>query len=481
MEPQLRTLVIAGSPAEGGRLTHPLIRAGLAVGARRVADADELVSELRRGAPGDLPWEVVVCDAGAEGEADGPEDVAAAIRRSDREASLVAVAPAGSSPPEGAGADVLVLPADAPSEEVARRVRRAAELAAMRRTARAATTTGDLRDRALASMDHAVVIADAGQQGFPTVYVNPAFERMTGWSQRQILGQSCAVLQGADTAPEAVAELSDALAEGRPATVTLLNFRRDGTPFRNRVTLTPLHDRDGSVRHVMAVLQDVTEEVAARARLEATSRDNARLREGLSEAELRYRELVERTPAVSYVAEFDEMGTVRYMSPQVEDLLGYPPEAFFPPSELWYDLVHPDDRDRVLAEAARVYREGREYECEFRMVGADGRIVHVWERDSIIRDESGEPLFTQGVVVDITALRRAEEGSVARARPRPELPGRRGRDDPRPRPRGEASCCSTARATTCCATSRASSSGAAGWTCASPSAIAPERARSSTI
>ena len=58
----------------------------------------------------------------------------------------------------------------------------------MRRTARAATPTGDLRDRALASMDQAVVIADAAQQGFPTVYVNPAFERMTGWSQRQILG-----------------------------------------------------------------------------------------------------------------------------------------------------------------------------------------------------------------------------------------------------------------------------------------------------
>jgi PAS domain-containing protein len=194
--------VIAASPDEGARLTHPLIRAGLVVGARRVASPDELTAELRRGAPGDLPWELVVCHTSDPER--GPEAVVEAIRRSDREASLVAVALDDAPPDEATLSDILVLPADASSDEIARRVRREAELAAMRRTARAATTTGDLRDRALASMDQPVVIADAGQRGFPTVYVNPAFERMTGWSQRQILGQSCAVLQGEDTDPEAV-------------------------------------------------------------------------------------------------------------------------------------------------------------------------------------------------------------------------------------------------------------------------------------
>src|SRR5215207_1389577 len=269
MEPPLRTLVIAGSPDEGTRLTHPLIRAGLVVGARRVADAGELVAELRRGAPGGLPWELVVCaaDGSAEDGRGSPAAIAEAIRTSDREASLVAVALPGTPERHAAPADALLLPADAPGEAVARRVRRAAELAAMRRTARDAAPTGDLRDRALASMDQAVVIADAAQQGFPTVYVNPAFERMTGWSQHHILGQSCAVLQGSDTDPAAVAELSAALAEGRAATVTLLNVRRDGTPFWNRVALTPIRDRDESVRHVLAVLADVTDQVAANARL----------------------------------------------------------------------------------------------------------------------------------------------------------------------------------------------------------------------
>ncbi len=411
METPLRTLVIARSPAEGSRLTYPLLRAGLKVGARRVAEVDELVEALRRGAPAGLDWELVVCPA------DGGPGVAAvgdAVRRSDREASIVAVelpgaAYAGDGPhADPAAPDAIVLTADASGEEITQRVRREVEIGAMRRSARASAAGGDLRDRALASVNDAIVIADAAQNGFPTVYVNPAFERMTGWTQRQILGQSCAVLQGPRTDPDAIAELSSALAEGREVTVTLLNHRRDGSSFWNRVSLSPVREPDGSLRNVIAVLADVTAEVTARQRLDAAKRDNARLREGLSEAEIRYRELVERIPAVSYVAEFDEIGTVRYMSPQVEQLLGYPPEAFAPPSELWYDLVHPDDRDRVLAEAARVFREGREYECEFRMIAADGREVHVWERDTIIRDDAGEPLFTQGVVVDISELRGAE-------------------------------------------------------------------------
>ena len=152
--------MIAASPDEGSRLTHPLIRAGLAVGARRVASADELVAELRRGAPGDLPWELVVCDAG--GSERGPQAVAEAIRRSEREASLVAVALDDPPPDQADLPDLLVLPPDASSEDIAQRVRREAELAAMRRTARAATTTGDLRDRALASMDQPVMRSKAG-------------------------------------------------------------------------------------------------------------------------------------------------------------------------------------------------------------------------------------------------------------------------------------------------------------------------------
>src|ERR687888_478568 len=70
---------------------------------------------------------------------------------------------------------------------------------------------------------------------------------------------------------------------------------------------------------------------------------------------------------------------------------------------------HPDDRLRVVNETARAFREEREFDCEFRMVAADGRELRVWERDTIVRDREGRPMLTQGVLVDVTSLRAAEQ------------------------------------------------------------------------
>jgi PAS domain-containing protein len=63
----------------------------------------------------------------------------------------------------------------------------------------------------------------------------------------------------------------------------------------------------------------------------------------------------------------------------------------------------------VANETARVFHDGREFDCEFRMIAADGSEVQVWERDTIVRNADGEPLLTQGVLVDVTPLRAAED------------------------------------------------------------------------
>ena len=121
--------------------------------------------------------------------------------------------------------------------------------------------------------------------------------------------------------------------------------------------------------------------------------------------------LVERMPAVTYVADFDEDGTLRYVSPQIERLIGYPPEAFLEEDELWYRCVHPDDLARLRAEERRAFATKTEFECEYRMVHRDGRVRVVWERDRIVRGPDGEILGSQGVVVDMTELRTAEAGA----------------------------------------------------------------------
>ncbi|MEX2421225.1 MAG: PAS domain-containing protein, partial [Actinomycetota bacterium] len=115
------------------------------------------------------------------------------------------------------------------------------------------------------------------------------------------------------------------------------------------------------------------------------------------DAEARYRTLVERLPLVSYIDEANAEATSIYISPQVEAFLGYPVEDWLADPEMFSKLLHPDDRDRVLAEHTRVFAEGEsEWSFEYRLIAKDGRIV--WCRDdaTIVRDGKGRPLYVQG-------------------------------------------------------------------------------------
>jgi diguanylate cyclase (GGDEF)-like protein/PAS domain S-box-containing protein len=188
--------------------------------------------------------------------------------------------------------------------------------------------------------------------------------------------------------------MSAALRDGEECWVTLRNYRRDGSPFWNEVFLTPVAGEDGVVRRYIGVLHDVTARVGAAVEL--------------ADAEARYRTLIETIPAVTYIADWDEMGSFRYVSPQIEELLGFPAESWLGGSTLWEERLHPDDAERVIAETRYAYREQKAFDCEYRLLAADGRIVWVWERDTVIRDEHGRPALTQGIITDVTATRTAE-------------------------------------------------------------------------
>jgi diguanylate cyclase (GGDEF)-like protein/PAS domain S-box-containing protein len=108
-----------------------------------------------------------------------------------------------------------------------------------------------------------VVIADATTAGFPVVYVSPGFEQLTGYRADEVIGETCAILQGPDTDPRAADVLSRALADGREAYVTILNYRRDGTPFWNEVALAAECDAAGRVVRYIGVQKDVTARLQA--------------------------------------------------------------------------------------------------------------------------------------------------------------------------------------------------------------------------
>ncbi len=252
----------------------------------------------------------------------------------------------------------------------------------------------DLHERALAATNNGIVIAELEHGRWVTSYVNGAFEQLTGYGADDVLGGDLSLLQGPGTDPEAVAEMSAALRVGEESWVTLRNYRRDGSEFWNEVFLTPVADDDGVARRYIGVLHDVTARVTAAVEL--------------AEAEARYRTLIETIPAVTYVADWDELGSFAYVSPQVEELLGYPAERWLGSTGTWEQQIHPDDRDRVLAETRYAYREQKAFDCEYRMLAADGRVVWLWERDTVIRDDHGEPRLTQGIITDVTATRIAE-------------------------------------------------------------------------
>ncbi|WP_245986921.1 PAS domain-containing protein [Azospirillum thermophilum] len=103
-----------------------------------------------------------------------------------------------------------------------------------------------------------IAVADPCQPDLPLVYCNPAFLEMTGYGAGEMLGRNCRFLQGPGTDRATVEELRAAIAEGRPTAVEVLNYRKDGTPFWNAVSLRPIPGPDGSVRWFVASCTDVT-------------------------------------------------------------------------------------------------------------------------------------------------------------------------------------------------------------------------------
>src|SRR5215207_6739094 len=139
-------------------------------------------------------------------------------------------------------------------------------------------------------------------------------------------------------------------------------------------------------------------------------RERAEKALGLSED--RFRRLVEQIPAVTYVQEpidSDTPKAITYMSPQYEAILGYPAETEILDEEHWLRMLHPDDRERVLAEELRTDETGEPYRIEYRLIARDGRVVWVHDEATLVRDEEGNALYWLGVQYDITEQKRTEE------------------------------------------------------------------------
>ena len=136
--------------------------------------------------------------------------------------------------------------------------------------------------------------------------------------------------------------------------------------------------------------------------------------QALRGAEVRYRNLVEQLPAVTYLDALDHSTPDRifstiYISPQVESLLGYPPAAFLQETGLWYRLIHPDDYEQVIELNGRFVETEQPFELEHRMLKQSGDVIWVRDRTVIVTNEQTGEKYAQGIMVDITAEKKAED------------------------------------------------------------------------
>ena len=230
--------------------------------------------------------------------------------------------------------------------------------------------------------------------GARTAYISPQAEQILGYTADELLDDELWVsITHPDDLPAVMAEEARTNREEAPFLMEYRIIGKDGRVhwFRDESAVLLDPDTGSKVRH--GVMLDITEQKESAAELE--------------EAQRRYKSLVETLPAVVFVDLIDEVATNIYTSPQSEAILGYTAQDWADDPDLWRKILHPDDREAVLATIADPAHAPGAWDQEYRLVANDGRTVWVREVARRINGADGK-LYAQGFLLDITAQKIAE-------------------------------------------------------------------------
>lgn len=171
-------------------------------------------------------------------------------------------------------------------------------------------------------------------------------------------------------------------------------YLKDGERRHVNCYKTPVRAASGDIIGLLGVFSDITERKRSEEALRASS------------AEMRA--ILEHVPAVTYRAPAEALLSTRYVSPQIESLLGYDAGHFFSNPQWWQDALHPEDRERVLVEFRSAAAAGAPVQSEFRFVRSDGGVVWCRNHAVLMRDDPNQPPYYLGFLIDITAERKAQ-------------------------------------------------------------------------
>jgi PAS domain S-box-containing protein len=241
------------------------------------------------------------------------------------------------------------------------------------------------------------VYVDTDERVPRCLYASPNVEALLGYPPERVTGQHDLwwQLMHPGDRDRVVREYVEAWQTATTFRSEYRVVRPDGSEVWVRDSSVPVFGSEGRPLAWHGVLEDITE--AKRAAQE------------IQESEARYRALVERTPAVVYEMGPDDERRTLYVSPHVEEVLGYSRLEWLDQPDIWIELLHADDREIVLDRHDRHTRTGEPWDLEYRLIANDGRVVWVHDRGTLIRGIDGRPTAWHGVMIDVTAEHDARE------------------------------------------------------------------------
>ena len=255
-----------------------------------------------------------------------------------------------------------------------------------------------------------MIVTDPRQADNPVVFTNNSFCRLSGYEREEIVGRNCRFLQGEETSPDTVRRIGEAVRAVEPIEIDVLNYRKSGETFWNRLLMAPVFDTTGRLSYFFASQVDVTLE---RERLEGLETNNAALMAELTD---RLRTQHEREREMAFAMRAGGFGawslefSNREMtaSAACKELFGVPLEQGFT-YEQREAAILPEDRPLVQAALAKSQDRAEEYDVTFRIRRPDGTLHWLTSRGQVFTDVGGQPLRMSGVSRDVTAERRGGE------------------------------------------------------------------------
>jgi len=247
-------------------------------------------------------------------------------------------------------------------------------------------------NQAIDAASNGIAITDPNQPDNPMIYVNSAFEQLTGYPREAAIGRNCRFLHGDDHAQPGLDVIREALKDERGCKVSLRNYRRDGQPFDVELTISPVRDAAGRLIYFIGVQQDITEQRKAAAALQAS--------------EQRFRSTFEN--AHIGIVTVDLKGSIIQANQRMAEMFGYMLAEF--QQKHINDFTHPDYLDispRFIQEAISGKTQRGEFEKAY--LHRDGHIVWGRVSSTLVKDQGGTPLYFISHVLDMTREKEAEK------------------------------------------------------------------------